>query len=640
MVADRSPARRTERRKAYKACEPFDTVLHARRLLHSCDLFTIEAHRSFDAPGVRCCRVLLGGDDVAGLQLGTNGKGLTRRYALASAYGELLERLQSSALFPLRQLRFATRRYLAACTPSPAFGARLDRDGLVLDFLYAPDEVCLEHAALVDECPDVLSGLLGVDGAAGQTSRLSDLFGDEPVTCVPFYSVRERRQGLLPADLLGPVCGTNGMCAGTTPHEVLVQGVCEVFERFSLRMLYLDDVTPPEIPLDVFSGSEVHERLRRLEESTGVAASVRDCSLGLDRPVVGLMLRAPAAGKYAFHLGADACPTTALMRCLTEVFQGQPDDVQRRFHVLPELRAQGADDDWDRAARFRAFHAMILTGSGAWPSGVLGAAGTYAIDGFRHPVSFSDADDLEHLTGFVPESGRDLLVRDVSYLGFPAYQVYVPGMSEVDYLTDDRDLKLPMDIERSRRTLLDLKHADEPSIAELAAAVAAVCSPTTSLPLAPHRWFLSTDDDELRALSAPRLLALLRARLGEFGAAADAMDRDLCVGATDGTRLEYVVARDYWRARSEGLDAAAAEERLVAGHGEALGRRIAAEIVSPERLFDHAPWPTCFDCDSCPVEDSCAYFAVLRRVRTLQDRYLANTPDQRALAAVVTSPIG
>ena len=84
---DMQPAtsQKAERRKAYKAKDPLATINHIRTILAACDLFTIEYHQTYPVPGVHCCRVLLGDGDVIALGIGSNGKGLTARYALASA---------------------------------------------------------------------------------------------------------------------------------------------------------------------------------------------------------------------------------------------------------------------------------------------------------------------------------------------------------------------------------------------------------------------------------------------------------------------------------------------------------------------------------------------------------------------------
>lgn len=66
---------RVERRKAYKACDPFTAINGIRAILAACGLFTIEAHQSYAGPGVHCCGVMLGDDDLAELNIGSNGKG-------------------------------------------------------------------------------------------------------------------------------------------------------------------------------------------------------------------------------------------------------------------------------------------------------------------------------------------------------------------------------------------------------------------------------------------------------------------------------------------------------------------------------------------------------------------------------------
>ena len=48
----------------------------------------------------------------------------------------------------------------------------------------------------------------------------------------------------------------------------------------------------------------------------------------------------------------------------------------------------------------------------------------------------SDETDLDDMVRALAETGASLFIRDNSYLGFPAYQVFIPGMSEVDFIFD------------------------------------------------------------------------------------------------------------------------------------------------------------------------------------------------------------
>ena len=176
-----------ERLKAYKAADPLSTINHIRGLLADCDLFTLEYHQSYPVPGVHCCRVSLGDTDVAGLNIGSNGKGLTPRYALASAYGEIMERLQNNVIFRLRQLKFATRRYLTAAPDMAGFRELLEKEDLVLDFHYGLDEVYLDTDSLAENCSDVLAAMLHIDDADRQKEYLAkSLAGKTLPACLIF----------------------------------------------------------------------------------------------------------------------------------------------------------------------------------------------------------------------------------------------------------------------------------------------------------------------------------------------------------------------------------------------------------------------------------------------------------------------
>ena len=82
-----------------KAVPPEETIRRIRGILSDCDLFVVET--TFPAQnGTYSCRLELGDPPLFGWGFGVNGKGMSPRYALASAYGELMERLSSGALMP------------------------------------------------------------------------------------------------------------------------------------------------------------------------------------------------------------------------------------------------------------------------------------------------------------------------------------------------------------------------------------------------------------------------------------------------------------------------------------------------------------------------------------------------------------
>lgn len=600
------PHLRLRRLKPYKARDPSVTIEHARGVLRACDLFVVETHRTHGVSGVHFCRLMLGDEDVRALNIGVNGKGLTARWALASAYGELMERLQNGVLLPQRQSWFATGRYLqGSADGGSGLHVRLRERGLLLEHLYAPDEVYQDAERVVAECGDVLVRMLRAPGGAPMVEYLRGLSSlGEPIPCLPFYSVTAGEVRLLPAEMLRLTCASNGMCAGNTPSEALVQGLSEVVERYAMRVLHLDGVVPPTVPLEWFAGTIVHDRLQRIRESQGMTVVVKDCSLGLGLPVLGLLLVDAGRRRWAFHIGADPSPITALERCLTELYQGDRHALAGRFHEMPR-RGEGCGADGaarpsqdERSVRRAAYREAVVTGSGRYPPAVLGSGASYGFTGFEHPVSVSDEDDLRYLVDKVTGLGFDLFVRDVSALGFPAYQVYVPGMSENDHWMDPAERASLMGVLGHVRTILDLRRAGRTARERLWAALGAAVAIEAPAAPRPSRWFLSHDDEGLRGLTAEELLNGLRTSLAEPWP------------ATSGGRPTGD-ARDLAAARPEGT------------------------VVVPDRAWAGLDLPSCFDCDVCPVAASCRYVAVIERVKRVQERQSGRFPDQAAVAGLL-----
>ncbi len=50
--------------------------------------------------------------------------------------------------------------------------------------------------------------------------------------------------------------GSNGMCAGNSREEAILQGISEVFERQVHYELVLNNIVPPEIDREVFEGTD------------------------------------------------------------------------------------------------------------------------------------------------------------------------------------------------------------------------------------------------------------------------------------------------------------------------------------------------------------------------------------------------
>ena len=90
--------KKSQNMKPYKAVPPYRTINKIRSILEFLNIFTTEFHVGMEN-FYHSCRVSINNEKLQQLNLGTNGKGIKVDYALASAYGELMERIQNRMIF-------------------------------------------------------------------------------------------------------------------------------------------------------------------------------------------------------------------------------------------------------------------------------------------------------------------------------------------------------------------------------------------------------------------------------------------------------------------------------------------------------------------------------------------------------------
>lgn len=76
-----------------KEQDPYRTVIQIRRILEELGIFITESWIDSSVSSLFSVRIV-----ISGTQVGSNGKGVTRILALASAYGEFMERLSNGML--------------------------------------------------------------------------------------------------------------------------------------------------------------------------------------------------------------------------------------------------------------------------------------------------------------------------------------------------------------------------------------------------------------------------------------------------------------------------------------------------------------------------------------------------------------
>ncbi len=406
--------------KQYKEKSPLATVNKIRKIMNEVGIFVKEEYqRDGD---YHTCRLEIANDKLLKYHMGTNGKGITAEYCYASAYGEFMERLQNKIL--LKKTFFFSRYFEA----KSQFAERLQNEKLQLDFIFDPKEKILTVDDIIKENSEVLMEILPVSTKKELKDFICTTLDYSKALCVPFYNKSENKINYLPIEILFVSTGSNGMCAGNTPEEALVQGICEIFERYASRVVYKQRITPPTIPHEYFAEYDVYHSIKQLEDK-GYKIIIKDFSLGKNLPVIAVIIIDQENNRYNIKVGSDPWPPIALERCLTELHQsfsgvrlidwiGFGDFIVDHYKNLDREEAEHIS-----------LRDVFTNASGQWPDSIFGENNSYKFEGMNFSLGKSNNSDLKYLVSLIEELGFRVLFRDVSYLGLNSYYVVVPGMS-------------------------------------------------------------------------------------------------------------------------------------------------------------------------------------------------------------------
>ncbi len=383
----------------YKETSPQKTVKRIKEILKNNNVEVEEnwtKKSSVNTYSLRLC--------IKGTNLGQNGKGMTKDFALASAYAEFLERYQNGMLV------FRTEK------PNQEF-----------PFLYSADEKKLSLEELANQNDSFIEQIFEENKEECKTKLelLEKIFGNaKQIVSLPQYSVRDKKIVYIPHVLSCHLVGSNGMCAGNSPEEALIEGISEILERYVSMQIIYQKLALPEIPEEFIERfPKVKEMYQKLKKSEEYVCKLLDCSMGGKYPVAGLIILQKNTGRFGFKLGAHPDYGIAMERCFTEAAQGM--DIY--------TYAQGCifdfkNEDLDNAENIREF---VDKNVATLPYQLVSPEKSYKFTEVEDVSNLNNSQILNKLVNKILKEGHDIIIRDVSTLGFPSFRVIIPGMTEV-----------------------------------------------------------------------------------------------------------------------------------------------------------------------------------------------------------------
>lgn len=539
----------------YKEVTPQETISRIKNLLSQHGIETAEDKWWNKSHSVLPSSVTV---KVKNVPFSTNGKGVSDIFALASGYAEFMERLQNISM-PRSKFRLdASKNHYLKTPDRKLFDTALFRKS--------------KELSIFDED---YNNFIEQEFAAGN-SHLG--------FAVKYLHVNSGKIEYLPDELLSVSAGSNGMCAGNTMSEALVQGCCEIFERLVLKKIYTENnVRLPKIQKVYLEKHPMFECFLYLE-ANGYDVCVRDCSFG-QYPVAGLFIK--KGDLFKFNLGAAPDFALALERCLTEIFQGK---TQQSFDQWM-IKNNGLKNDAESYEQYweKQLWKSFTSYSGNLREGIL--TDDVLQDSPEFSLSGQNNDQtLGNLLALLVEKENDVYIRDVSFLGFPTYHIYVPSVSNI-IKTSLNNLKICRDVSRATTILHDLGGAEKEDLRVLIRVIERLLtdksiflSGDNEAEVLPLLLNLPLEQGISSSIDLKNILSFLYYHIGDYQSALKNISHDMNSDPNKGERFDHVKClRDAIYHTSENKDFAATRTLLK----EEYDAQVTEAIVSILENIDH-----------------------------------------------------
>ncbi|EMY47208.1 30S ribosomal protein S12 methylthiotransferase accessory protein YcaO [Glaesserella parasuis] len=349
--------------------------------------------------------------DVDCPQCFSNGKGASKKAALASALGEYFERLSTNYFWA----DFYLGREIA--------------EG---EFVHYPNEKWFP----IENETELPEGILDpfLHDYFNPNGELTPEFlvdlqssnSERGIVALPYIRQSDGHTVYIPQSIIGNLFVSNGMSAGNTKNEARVQGLSEVFERFIKNRIITEAISLPEIPQCIIDGYPTIKRSIEQLEQEGFPILCYDASLGGEFPVICVVLLNPRNGTCFASFGAHPNFQVAFERTVTELLQG------RSLKDLDVFSPPSFNND--DVADYANLETHFIDSSGQISWDLFKSEPDYK---FTHwDFSGTTEQEFANLMEIFSRYKQEVYIMDYEHLGVYACRIIAPGMSNI-YPPDD-----------------------------------------------------------------------------------------------------------------------------------------------------------------------------------------------------------
>ena len=335
-----------------------------------------------------------------------NGKGASKKAALASALGEYFERLSTNYFFSDFYLGDKAANGEFVHYPSEKWFA-IPQDNSLPKGLLSPKLMKFydpDHELTATDLIDL------------QSSN-----GKRGICALPFVQQSDGKTIYVPVNLIANLYASNGMSAGNTANEARVQGLSEIFERYTKNKIIAEATSLPPIPNQVLNRYPTVLAAIDALEKEGFPIYCFDASLGGEFPVICVVLFNPQNGTCYASFGAHPNFGVALERTVTELLQG------RSLKDLNVFLPPSFDND--DVADLSNLETHFIDSSGLISWDLFNEKSDYEFVDWD--FSGTTEQEFANLMAIFDRHQTEVLIMDYQHLGVYACRILAVGMSEI-----------------------------------------------------------------------------------------------------------------------------------------------------------------------------------------------------------------
>ncbi len=424
------------------------------------------------------------------------------------------------------------------------------------------------------------------------------------VLTIPFYNLNTNKISQIPLTMAQYYFGTNGMAAGNTLEEALVQGLCEIIERYVTKEIINQSIIPPTIPDGYLleKHTNIYKIKEQIERKGDYKVIFKDCSLNKGFPVVGLIFIDQGKQEYFVRFGSHPVLNIALERTLTELFQGRE---LGKMEYISEYSFMNNENVCTETNKMQ----IILDGVGYYPNAFFCEENpTYSFSEFKDDAGLSNKKMLDYLIELLLADEKTILVRDVSLTGFPSVQIIVPEITHIRECSDRLGdiIKSTMKINQLAKDLNSASTSDlEYIIQYLTSRI------NTSRTLADLLDNLPIDYDfPWRQVKIDVFLSAAYYKIRDYQNSYRAMDRVINEMQYQQKKYDwryYKCVRDYIAALSKDYKKLQIIDILSKIYGQKMVQDVIYDLDDPDKIFQYYGRINCWECTECDFRNNCYY---------------------------------